>query len=297
MADKNETVTPDADKTNTADIDTIQETEKPIPAQPKTVAGQITASASTEADSEKTTEDNLELRSMSRRDRLAAKRERYRKNVEGMSKKERRSYFLYYYKFAIMGAILFLALAIYIPVTIYKNTRPVALSYAVLNTGANQIDKSFEDDYCRLFGLEKGYQVLSNTSVSLSLADYAENGGSSYSSDYMQFPTLCYDNYYDIIISDKAGIEYCGSSGMARPVESSLSAEFLATLQNDYHCSLLSVKDEDDNMVAFAVDISDTDFAKNLNTGYSDVFLSVAGTSDQNKSNAEKMLRFIYSIN
>lgn len=273
--------------------------ENTISAQQKTVAGQITASASASAgeDTQKTTEDNLELRTMSRKDRLAAKRERYRKNVEGMSKKEQRKYFLYYYKFAIMGVILFLALAIYIPVTIYKNSRPVALSYAVLNTGTYQIDKSFEDDYCKLFGLEKGYQILSNTSVSLSLEDYAENGGNSYSSDYMQFPTLCYDNYYDIIISDKAGIEYCGNAGMARPVDSSLSAEFLAVLENDYNCSLLSVKDEDDNITAFAVDISGTDFAKNLNTGYSDVFLCVAGTSDRNKANAEKMLKFIFSIN
>ncbi len=277
--------------------DNIVNKENAISNQPKTVAGQITASTSTEADTKKTTEDNLELRAMSRKDRLAAKRERYRKNIEGMSKKEQRKYFLYYYKFAIMGAILFLALAIYIPVTIYKNSRPIALSYAVLNTGINQIDKSFEDDYCRLFGLEKGYQILSNTSISLSLEDYAENGGNSYSSDYMQFPTLCYDNYYDIIISDKAGVEYCGSAGMARPVANSLSAEFLAVLENDYNCSLLSVKDEDDNMVAFAVDISGTEFAKNLNTGYSDVFLSVAGTSERNKANAEKMLRYIFSIN
>ncbi|MDE6025944.1 MAG: hypothetical protein K2G45_10875 [Lachnospiraceae bacterium] len=290
---ENETKIPDADSVKKEDINPDQETS--IPAQPKTVAGQITAS--TEDNSEKTTEDNLELRMMTRKDRMVAKRERYRKNVEGMSKKEQCKYFLYYYKFTILGIILFFALAIYIPVTIYKNTRPVALSYAVLNTGENKINTSFEEEYCRRYNCRKGYQLLSNHSVSLSLDGYETEGGNAYSSDYMQFPTLCYDNYYDIIISDKAGIEYCGSAGMVRPVDSSLSTELLTTLQNDYGCSLLKVNDENDNLVAFAIDISDTDFAKNLNTGYSDVFLGVAGTSDRNKSNAEKMLKFIFSIN
>lgn len=52
----------------------------------------------------------------------------------------------------------------------------------------------------------------------------------------------------------------------------------------------------DGSVVPFAIDISDTDFAKSLNLGYDDVYIGFPGNTDQNYKNAKRMLKYILNL-
>lgn len=276
----------------------VQKDDKVVDISEKTVAGQRVTKEAPAKDAEKYVEDNLELKRMSKKDRRAAKKERFRRNTEGMSKKEKTGYFLHYYKWPILGIIVVLALATYITIQIYKNTRPIALSYAVINVDSSgKVNTEFEKQYKEMYDLEKGYQIRSDFTTTLSFKGYELEASDAYSANYMKFPTLCYDNYYDVIISNMAGIEYSGSCGIIRPVSSSFSSETLELVKARLGKSaIVEVADEDGKMVQYAINISHTEFAKNLGTGYDDVYLAVAGISATNKTNADRLIKFILAI-
>ena len=46
----------------------------------------------------------------------------------------------------------------------------------------------------------------------------------------------------------------------------------------------------------YAIDISDTQFAKNLNSGYSDVYVAFPGAIDRNYTNSLKFLEYVLGI-
>lgn len=283
--------------TNKSIKEVAQKDDKVVDISEKTVAGQRVTKEAPAKDAEKYVEDNLELKRMSKKERRAAKRERFRRNTEGMSKKERTSYFLYYYKWQLIGIVAILALATYIPIQIYKNTRPVALSYAVINVSSDKVNSDFEDEYRQMYDMEKGYQIRSDFTTTLSFKGYELEASDAYSANYMKFPTLCYDNYYDVIISNMAGIEYSGSCGIIRPVSSSFSSETIELVKARLgESAIVEVADEDGKPVQYAINISHTEFAKNLETGYDDVYLAVAGISETNKTNAEKLIKFILAV-
>ena len=77
------------------------------------------------------TEDNLELHSLPFRERQHARRQRLKDHMEGMTTGQKAGYILSYYKGKIILAVIILAVCIARPVTIYKKSRPVALSFCV----------------------------------------------------------------------------------------------------------------------------------------------------------------------
>ena len=78
-------------------------------------------------------EDNLELHSLPFRVRQRARHQRLKDHMEGMATGQKAGYILSYYKGKIILAIIILAVCIALPVTIYKKSRPVALSYCIVN--------------------------------------------------------------------------------------------------------------------------------------------------------------------
>lgn len=46
----------------------------------------------------------------------------------------------------------------------------------------------------------------------------------------------------------------------------------------------------------YAIDISDTQFAKNLDTGYADVYVAFPGVIDRNYTNSLRLLNYVLGI-
>ena len=287
------------DKTKT---DTTNSETKVAITPSKTVAGvDVTAEGSdndNSLDSKKFTEDNLELRRMRFKDRLRAKSERFKENTEDMSTWGKFKYFVYYYKWHVILTGLAIFLAISIPTSIIKNNRPVSISYAVVNSPApEQIKEKLFNDYAKHYNIADGYQIRNNLYVTLSQKGYEENMGQQEgNSSYTQFPTLCYNDYYDIILTDKSGLEYCTSTSLVQPLEYRLYDDIYTELKEKYPNIMITSPDYEGKQVEFALDVSDTQFIKDLNVGYEQVYICFPGDSEQNIINIRRFLKYIFDL-
>lgn len=240
------------------------------------------------------TEDNLELHSLSFRDRQRAKRARIKEHMEGMTKGQKFGYILSYYKGRIILGLILLAICIAIPVTVYKKSRPVALSYCIVNSPEpSTIDTSFVDEYLDFYNLNGAYQLESDVTVHLDkdtyLEEYSQNSSASI---YTELPMLCFNGYYDVMIMDEKGLEYCAMQEIIYPLRNYLPAEIYSEVEP----RICTADDNDGINVPFAIDISDTDFAKGLNLGYDKVYIGFPGNTERNYINAKRMLKFILHL-
>jgi hypothetical protein len=279
-----------------ASTDTIKEIKK---SQSNESVPEDTKETESEKDSKDAkptvnTEDNLELHSLSFRDRQRAKRARLKEHMDGMSKGQKFGYVLSYYKGKIILGLILLAICIAIPVTIYKKSRPVALSYCIVNAPEpSAVDTSFVDEYLDFYNLNGAYQLESDVTVHLDkdtyLEEYSQNSSASI---YTELPMLCFNGYYDVMIMDEKGLEYCAMQEIIYPLRNYLPAEIYSEVES----RICSADDNDGVNVPFAIDISDTDFAKGLKLGYDKVYLGFPGNTERNYINAKRMLKFILHL-
>ncbi|MBR1816585.1 MAG: hypothetical protein IJ763_07785 [Lachnospiraceae bacterium] len=245
-----------------------------------------------------TFENNLEMSELSFRERHEARKAQRKAIIKDMSSKEKISYFFYYNKWKIIFSLIVIIYASAAIATIIRNTRPYALSYAIVNHNFSEVlsDEPIRD-YLKYYNMDKGYQVNSSTNIHLNLKEYLNgNAAENDSTSYDSFPLLCSENYYDIIISDKNGIDFCVESYIAQPVEDVLSSDIIEEITMKYPDIIHSVKEENGESTNIYIDISDTDFAKNLNLSYNKVYICFPGKSSQNVKNAEKAMKFILSL-
>lgn len=269
-----------------------------VVSQPEESETQHTASQENNQPSKSTTEDNLELRRMSFTNRIKAKQARLKANTEGMSTWGKFKYYVYYYKWHVILGLILLFCAIAIPTAIYKNSRPVAISYAVVNSPEpERINEKLFKEYTAHYGLVEGYQIRNSLSVTLSQADYEtefakEEGDSSYT----QFPTLCWNNYYDIIITNETGLHYCTVNSLVQPLEDRLYDDIYEEIKSKYPKRIIQSPNYDEYPVEFAIDISDTEFVKRLNVGYDDVYVCFPGGSEENIVSIRRFLKYVLNL-
>lgn len=243
-----------------------------------------------------TAEDNLELHNLSRRERRRAKRERYKKTTEDMSRKEKINYFFYYFKVPILVGIAVIVSLSLIIASLYKNTRPVAISFALLNSpSVEYLSKDDFKGYMDYYDMPSSYRMLDFYSNKCDL-DIYEDYYSKNPDDaiYSQFPTLCYNDYFDIVISDKTGIDYCAKLSLIRPLEDSLDLSMSKYIYENCPERIVEANNVNDEPVAYAIDISGTEFAESLHLDYDDVYIALPGQSERNIANSKRILNYIF---
>ncbi len=283
----------DAEAKDVESKDAEAKNTKAKDAETKGAEGEKDSAGSSSAPSVNT-EDNLELHSLSFRERQRARRQRLKDHMEGMTAGQKAGYILSYYKGKIILAIILLAVCIALPVTIYKKSRPVALSYCIVNSPEpSAVDTSFVDEYLDFYNLNGAYQIHNDLTVHLDkdtyLEEYSQNSSASV---YTELPMLCFNGYYDIMIMDEKGLEYCAMQEIIYPLKTYLPADIYSQISD----RICTADDNDGVTVPFAIDISDTDFAKGLNLGYDKVYLGFPGNTEQNYINAKRMVKFILHL-
>lgn len=243
------------------------------------------------------TDNNLELHSMSRKERRKARRDSFNEETAEMSFKEKADYFFYCYKWPIISVIAVIAVICIVVVEIYKNTRPVALAYGIVNCQDTEtLDVSvIEEDYMSYYGFDKGYQMIGIYNLDYDLETYEDNYDVT-AAEYSSFPTLCYEGYYDIIITDKAGLDYVASAAMIQPLDGALTTDLYNIFKEEYSGLITYAENNDGESCEYALNISNTDFADRLCLDYDDVYICFVGVSDQNFTNARRICKFIFDL-
>lgn len=244
-------------------------------------------------------EDKLEFATMSRKERRAAKRKRLKETTEGMTFVQKLQYFLYAYKMEILLPLIVIIAVSLIVVAFFRGNKPIALSYAVVNCeDLEALDSSvIETDYWNYYGFDDNYQfqkVLDlkydpSTSTNEASKD-AESG------NYIAFPTLCDENYYDIIITNKRGLEYLSESSIIHTLGEALPSDLYDIFTADYNDQITTSPAYTGKSAPYAINISDTDFAKKLNPGYDDVYICFPGVSEDNQKRVKQICNFIFGL-
>lgn len=237
-------------------------------------------------------ENKLELATMSAKERRAIKKEAYRENTKEMSCAQKIAYFFYCYKWHIIIPVCVIFLLTVYGIAFYKNTRPVALSYAVLNSEA--YNDSFHDDFLAHFNISKDYRIEGIPGYNIDYDYYRQNINSAIrdGSDYSTINLNCQAGTFDVIITDRAGIRYCAFVEIVRPLDLYFDAETYTALEEH----IMKFQDSSYKFYPYAIDISDTDFAKSLCLEYDDIYLAFPGVTEENTSNALRLLEYIYDI-
>ena len=209
--------------------------------------------------------------------------------MKDMSPSEKRKYLIYYYKWYVIIGAIFLALVAYFVVVIRRNRVPSSISYAVINAWdlTDGLDQSLFEDYAQYYDRTDGYTIRGDNQYMFTV-DTITDPGMSYGA-YLRFNSLCPDDYFDIIITDKAGLDFCVADDLSLDVDQALSPEVLQM----YEGHIVSMKDSTGETHNFAIDVSDIQCIKRIGLPYDKVYITFPGDSETNISHAEEFLRYI----
>ena len=238
----------------------------------------ISKTSDTDADKDSEEEEHVRIDTLKARDYM-----------KDMSPAEKRKYLIYYYKwYVIVGAII-LALVAYFVVVIRRNRVPSSISYAVINAWdlTEGLDESLFEEYAEHYGRTDGYTIRGDNQYMFTV-DTITDPGMNYGA-YLRFNSLCPDDYFDIVITDKTGLDFCVADDLSLDLDQALSPEILQM----YEGHIVSMKDSRGETHNFAIDVSDIQCIKRIGLPYDEVYITFPGDSETNISHAEEFLRYI----
>ena len=241
---------------------------------------------------EKDEDNKLDLLSMSRKERRKYKKQRLQETISDMSPGERRSYLLYYYKERIIISIIAIIAIAILGVSYYKHSRPISLSYVVINCGDQlRFNADAMDQYAKDIGKFDGYQLKGDTNVEAVQSEYSKDyEQNAKSQKYISFTTLATADYYDVIFTNMEGGIYCGMMDIFYPLDKYLDEETYNMVKDD----IVVINNMDGKPAQYMIDVSDNEFVKSLNLGYSDMYSGFAGDQKDNHERVKEFLDYIY---
>ncbi len=241
------------------------------------------------------TENSLELHAMTRSERRRYRRAQKKAETADMTRSQRFHYFIDCNKWKIIGILMIVVSLVWISLAVYSNTRPTVFAYAVVNSPDPwSVDTSVIDDYKSYYNYKDSDKIkyMQNLHYDPTTfdADYDANG-----TEYSSFPLLCEDNVYDVLISDKAGVECCSWINLIHPLDT-YDGTLKTLFEGELKDRVVTAQDSANHTSSYAIDISGTDFANRMNLGYNDVYLSFPGNSEENVDHIIKLLNYIFDL-
>ena len=249
-------------------------------------------------------ENSLELAGLSFKEKLAYKKELNQKRLATMNKGEKRKYILRYYKWHFIGCILGIICIFLLGHTIYRATLPEALSIAITHENGDSDALTYLPDAFReYYHLEEkeiinvitNLRIVNSLEDSTSTTDELDASSNRTLSDNRQLMIYVNADTLDAIIGDETTLDYCASSGDLNMVQNCLSDDLYKKFE-DY---MVITTDETGYLnggkpCATAIDISNTDFAKNCNLPYDQVYFMFPNSCSENNEKTIRLLNFIF---
>ncbi|MBE5941117.1 MAG: hypothetical protein E7264_01120 [Lachnospiraceae bacterium] len=242
-------------------------------------------------------EDALELATMSFKEKITYKNQLHKNRMADMDKKEKLSYLINYYKWFLIVGLLVIISAAYAGRVIYRASWPTYLELAIVN---NKNDFNFQayvaDSYRTYYSLdEKNFiEIYNNLSVS-EQEDTTEVGLTM-----SNYQTIGYYNMYDmldVIICDKEALNLFVSTDDTTAIDLSMDTALYDQIKE--HVITMSDPNgikNDGKPYTVALDISDTQFVKDANFSYDEVYLLIPSTKYTDNENTIQFIKFIFGI-
>ncbi|MGN0435052.1 MAG: hypothetical protein ACI4D8_00305 [Wujia sp.] len=242
-------------------------------------------------------EERLELVAMDRKKRRLAKKAHFIEETKDMDKSHKIEYFFSYYKWYILAPLLALFIVAWIIIIIYQNSRPIGLSYAIVNSeDQDLVNTDFYEDYAKYFELSKTSVENSSLNYYIDYDYYKAHESALLSndiSDYYLFSNNCAKGDYDIVITDENGLNYSCYVGIIKPLPEYFEQDIFEIISDN----VVYVKDYYGDTLPYAIDVTGTEFAKKLNTGYSNMYIIFPGTTTSNYNNACRFITYLTETN
>lgn len=242
-------------------------------------------------------ENALELSGMSFKERQAYKKKLRNKRLSSMEPKERRSYIIRYYKWHFIAAIAGVFLTGLLIHTVYVANLPTELIVAITNDGVNAVAEEYIPNIFR------DYYHLDNKNIIQVFTDLTIDNAEDTAirettlTDYEKIIVYISSGKLDAIIGDEKALNYYKSTGDIAILDSCLDSDLYDSVAGH----IVEATDESRYMnngepYAAAIDISGSDFVRNLNLSYDTVYLMVPNNRYTDNSGTIRLIRLIFNL-
>ncbi|MCR5149273.1 MAG: hypothetical protein K6C35_09965 [Eubacterium sp.] len=255
-------------------------------------------------------EDRLETSLLTGKQKRARKKQQFLEKMEGMTKKEKAGYIIYYYKWWFIGTAAAIVFVAGIIISIYKNSRPVSISCAILNPAqAMNVQDAPLKEFVDAKGLNKGTRMVADIYYHINI-NY-EMSSQSESNRASTLSLQSANDYYDVFITDRDGLEFAAFQGLIYPLDRVLGAEAV----EKYKDRLYNISDYSDPALAadvakatttdelaavgnrdlpIGIDVSDTEFIKRMDLGDKKIYLCFSCKKEKRIERATMLLNYIF---
>ena len=245
-----------------------------------------------EKPAEITEQSRLDLHGLSRKEQRQIKKQQLAETIADMTPSQKCKYLLYFYKERILVTVIIIAALWFITSNAYRVTRPVTISYSVINCGDSlEFNSEPFNEYAEAIGKRKGYQIKGDSNVVITGTENTGEYKANINGEiFVNFMNLVGADYYDVLFADDTAANYLTSANVFTPLNEYLDADTYALVKDH----IVTYKDMNGNIIEAAVDVSDTAFAKSLKTGYNKVYIGFPGKKERNHQAVKEFLEYIY---
>lgn len=237
-------------------------------------------------------DDLIALSEMSTKQRMSYKWNRLQKRLDTMDPDEKRKYVVHYYKYHFIIAVIALIVLISFGAKLYDNSRPVDLFVIIANDynmdREGSIPDMIEEAYRARYSTPKSHKVSVLENMELTGNIYEEQ--SYYSS--IQVWAYIKDDDLDVVVGNPGAMNYLATDESILPLDEYLPEDVYKQVEDRIIMCEDNEKKSIRNGESFpgAIDISDTEFAKNMELSYKKVYLILPSNR---KENIQRSIDFI----
>ena len=242
-------------------------------------------------------DNNLDTIHLSKKERLKFKLNQEKAKLNQMSPEKRTAYIIDYYKWYFVAFIIFVIVLVSGIKLVYRNSLPVAVTAFILNNDQSlenyELPDTITDDFTNYYNLDNKHRVLIEDGFSISLKDDIEVTSNELT-DYEKLIIYIENKELDIIITDQEGLDFYATNGEFYPLASVLDEDEYKDIYDIIGNDITTAIGPDGNPYECAIDISNTQFAKDYDLGYEKIYLCVPGFPE-NLEGTANFIKYVYN--
>lgn len=279
-----------------ADTESQNETKETLELEPKQPDSD-SKNKKIDADKDVYKEDALEMATMTFKEKMAYRKELLQQRMAEMNSNEKFVYIIDYYKWHIIIGIFAIVCLAYTGKILYRATWPTLLELAIVNnTSTSNYNEYISEAYREYYDLDEKNFIEIYDDLSVSSAEDTTEVGLTMSN----YQTIGYYNMYDmldVIICDEEALKLFVSTDDTTAIDLSMDAELYSQIKDN----VITMSDpkgikNEGNPYTVALDISDTEFAKQCNLSYRKVYLLIPSTKYTDNENTINFIKFVFGI-